>query len=45
MKYLRRLLCLFGVHDWEVEDGQDLLQSSGIPWFKCKRCGNRENTL
>jgi len=41
----RRLWCLLlGGHDWHVEDGQDLLQP-GIPWFRCSRCGKRENTV
>lgn len=44
MEYLKRVLCWFGIHDWEVEDGQDML-APGIPWFKCQRCGKRENTV
>ncbi len=31
-------------HDWKVEEGQDLMLP-GIPWFKCSKCGKRENTV
>lgn len=44
MRRIMQFLCGLWGHDWEVEDGQDLLQP-GIPWFKCNRCGKRENTL
>lgn len=32
-------------HDWQVEEGQDLLHMVGVPWFVCAKCGKRENTI
>jgi hypothetical protein len=44
-QFFKRLWCSIKGHRWEVDDGQNLLASSAIPWFKCKHCGKRENTL